>query len=180
MAVHIAFLRGINVGGKTKLAMADLRGLFTELGLASPRTVLQTGNVLFETEDPGRDELELLFERETERRIGLRTAYFVRTAAEWDGALAGNPFPDEAHADPARLAVMPLKAAPAAAAVDALRAAIVGPERVEAVGQQLYLVYPDGMGRSKLTIKLIESKLGTQGTARNWNTALKVAAAARS
>jgi uncharacterized protein (DUF1697 family) len=179
MPVQIAFLRGINVGGKTTLAMVDLRGLLTELGFAAPRTVLQTGNALFEADAPAGDELERLLETETERRLGLRTAFFVRTAAEWDAAIAHNPFPDEARREPARLVVMPLKAAPTSAAIASLRAAIVGPERVEAVGRHLYLVYPDGIGRSKLTIKVIESTLGTQGTARNWNTALKIAAAAQ-
>jgi uncharacterized protein (DUF1697 family) len=180
MAIQIAFLRGINVGGRSTLAMADLRGLFTELGFASPRTVLQTGNVLFDTDAAIGEDLERLLAAETARRLGLRTAYFVRTAAEWEGVIAHNPFPDEARHDPARLVVMPLKTAPTAAAIASLRDAIVGPERVEAVGAQLYLVYPEGIGRSKLTIKVIESKLDTQGTARNWNTVLKIAVAARS
>lgn len=172
-------MRGINVGGKTTLAMADLRGLFADLGFALPRTVLQTGNVLFEADDADGSELEQLLEAETERRLGLRTTYFTRTAAEWSEVIERNPFPDEARADPTRFVVVPLKAAPSNAALAGLRAAIVGPERVEVVGKQLYAVYPDGQGRSKLTLKLIEANLGTQGTARNWNTALKLAAAAQ-
>lgn len=175
MARQIALLRAVNVGGTTKVAMADLRGLFVELGFASPRTLLQTGNVLFDANAPAA-ELERLLERETERRLGLRTAYFVRTAAEWAAVVAGNPFPDEAARDPGHLVLMPLKAAPDAAALAALRAAITGPETVGLVGKHLFVYYPDGIGRSKLTIKLTEAKLGTQGTGRNWNTVLKLAA----
>ena len=67
------------------------------------------------------------------------------------------------------------KAAPADGALEALRAAIKGPEQVAIVGRNAYLVYPDGIGRSKLTITVIEKKLGVRGTARNWNTVLKLA-----
>jgi len=103
----------------------------------------------------------------------------VRTADEWDAVVAGNPFPAEAKSDPGHLVVMALKAAPEAAAVAALQAAIAGRETVRAVGRQAYLVYPDGIGESKLTIQKIEKALGTRGTGRNWNTALKLQARVR-
>ena len=73
---------------------------------------------------------------------------------------------------------MAMKDAPDAAAVSALQAAIEGPESVRADGRQLYVVYPAGIGRSKLTLKLIEKQLGTRSTGRNWNTVLKIAAMA--
>lgn len=176
MPMRIALLRGINVGGKTTIAMADLRDLFSELGFTSVRTLLNSGNVVFAGSGPANADMERLLEAETERQLGLRTAFIVRTAREWADVVERNPFPAAAERDPRFLQVMPLKEAPTAAQVDALRAAITGPETVEAVGKQLYLVYPDGVGRSKLTIKLIEAKLGTQGTSRNWNTVLKLAA----
>lgn len=175
MTKRIALLRGINVGGRSKVAMADLRQMFTDLGLESVKTVLQSGNVVFEG-GPGGADLEEILERETEKRLGLRPAYLIREAEDWRNLVTSNPFPEEAKNDPVRLQAMPLKAAPKAAAVAALREAIVGSERVEAVGRELYLYYPDGSGRSKLTIKLIESKLGTQGTSRNWNTVMRLAA----
>lgn len=175
MTKRIALLRGVNVGGKTKVAMADLRELFTDLGLASPKTVLQSGNVVFEG-GPGGAELEQLLERETGARLGLSTAYMVRNAGEWRNLVARNPFPEEAASNPGYVLAMPLKTAPDPEAVAALRAVIVGPERVEAVGRELYIHYPEGIGRSKLTIKQIESKLGTKGTGRNWNTVLRLAA----
>jgi uncharacterized protein (DUF1697 family) len=68
-----------------------------------------------------------------------------------------------------------LKAPPPATAVAALRTAIKGRERVELNGREAYLVYPDGVGRSKLTIALVEQKLGTRGTGRNWNTVVRLA-----
>ncbi len=179
MTPYIALLRAVNVGGKTKIGMADLRALLAELGLAEPRSLLQSGNLLFRSEGRTAAELESLLATETAKRLGLKTDFFVRTAAEWDAVVASNPFPREAESDPGHLVVMALKAAPEAAAVAALQATIVGRETVRAVGRQAYLVYPDGIGESKLTIQRIEKALGTRGTGRNWNTTLKLQAQVR-
>lgn len=176
MTVHIALLRGINVGGNKMVAMADLRALVASLGFSDVRTLLQSGNVVFRSQGKAAARLETLLETEVEKRFGLETSFIVRTAAEWDDAIAKNPFPAEAESDPARLVVMFLKAAPDAAAVKALQAAIKGRETVRADGRQAYLVYPDGQGSSKLTINVIEKHLGSRGTARNWNTVRKLAA----
>lgn len=90
--------------------------------------------------------------------------------------IAGNPFPKEARNDPARLVVLFLKSAPSREAATALKRAIVGREIVNVIGRHAYVVYPDGMGRSRLTSVLIEARLGTRGTARNWNTVMKLGA----
>lgn len=179
MTSCLALLRAVNLGGKTMIGMADLRALLAELGFAEPRSLLQSGNLLFRSEGRTPDELESLLSAETERRLGLKTDFFVRTADEWDAVVAGNPFPEEAKNDPGHLVVMALKAAPEGAAVAALQASIVGRETVRAVGRQAYLVYPDGIGESKLTIQKIEKALGTRGTGRNWNTTLKLQARVR-
>jgi uncharacterized protein (DUF1697 family) len=169
---RIALLRAVNVGG-VSVAMADLRAFFEKLGFESVRTLLQTGNVVFESRHKG--DLERFLEAEAAKRMKLDTDFLVRDPGEWNAILAANPFPKMATSDPGRLVVMPLKDAPSVAGISALRAAIRGPERVEAGTRHLYLTYPDGQGRSKLTIRVIESKLGTRGTARNWNTARKIA-----
>jgi uncharacterized protein (DUF1697 family) len=155
--------------------MAELRSLLESLGFKSVRTLLQSGNAVFESESRDAAAIEAELERETEARLGVRTDYLIRTAAEWRDVIAANPFQTEAEHDPGHVVVMQLKAAPEAAAIEALRAAIAGPERVEVAGREAYIVYPAGIGRSKLTNALIESKLGTRGTGRNWNTALKLA-----
>jgi uncharacterized protein (DUF1697 family) len=179
MTTHIALLRAINVGGTKPVAMADLRAFFGELGFEDARSLLQTGNVVFGGGSGRGAELETLLESEAEKRLGLITAFMVRTAKEVDQIVARNPFPEEAADDPRHLVAMFLKDAPPAASVKALRAAISGSEIVELVGKQLYVVYPDGIGRSKLTNRVIESKLGTSCTGRNWNTVLKIAEVAR-
>jgi uncharacterized protein (DUF1697 family) len=173
--VHIALLRGINVGGHNLVAMSNLRELFTSLGFSGVRSLLQSGNVVFESHEVSNLQLEQLFEKETAKRLGVSIDYVVRGADEWAGIVARNPFPDEAKSDPGHLVVTCLKAAPAAKDVDALRQAIQGREIVRADAKQLYVVYPDGIGKSKLTNVLIERLLRNRGTARNWNTVLKLA-----
>jgi uncharacterized protein (DUF1697 family) len=98
--------------------------------------------------------------------------------AEWEELVAANPFPKEAQRDPGRLLVIALKAKAEPDRVGALQASIQGPEIIRGVGKQLYVVYPNGVGRSRLTSSLIEKKLGTRGTGRNWNTVLKLSTVA--
>jgi uncharacterized protein (DUF1697 family) len=175
MANYVALLRAVNVGGRNPVAMSDLRALAVQLGLGAPRTLLQSGNLVFTSAARHSADLEPLLESETSARLGLETNFMVRSAADWQAILERNPFTGEAQDDPGHLLVMAFKQAPKAADVRALRAAIAGRERVEAVGAQAYLVYPDGIGRSRLTTALIERTLGTKGTARNWNTVVKLA-----
>lgn len=176
MTTHVALLRGINVGGHKPVGMSGLRSLLEDLGFDGVQTLLQTGNVVFRGASKTGASLERLLEAEAEKRLGLSTAFLVRTASEWDTIVERNPFPNEAEGDPAHLVVLFLKDAPQPAAVEALRAAITGAEVIGADGKQLYIVYPAGIGRSTLTNKLMEDRLSTRGTGRNWNTVLKLAA----
>jgi uncharacterized protein (DUF1697 family) len=175
MILSIALLRAINVGGRGKVAMSDLRDFFTELGFSDVRTLLQTGNVVFRSDDRSGSELERELETEAAKRLDLRTGFLVRTADEWERVVERNPFPDEARDDPSHLLVMFLKNAPAHAAVEALQAAVKGREVIRVDGPHAYITYPDGIGTSRLTNAVIESNLGTRGTGRNWNTVLKLA-----
>ncbi|HVN31387.1 MAG TPA: DUF1697 domain-containing protein [Thermoanaerobaculaceae bacterium] len=176
MTTFVALLRGINIGGHKKVAMQDLRDLLTDLGFAYVRSLLQSGNLVIQGSARTGGHLERLLEKETEKRLGLRTDFFVRTAAEWNAVVAQNPFREEAQRDPAHLAVMFFKDVPGRVGVRALQAAITGPEVVRVVGRQAYITYPEGFARSRLTTGLIDNKLGTRCTGRNWNTVLKIAA----
>jgi uncharacterized protein (DUF1697 family) len=172
---HIALLRAVNLAGSSMVRMADLKAMLGKLGFGDPRSLLQSGNLIFEASQPPA-ELEAVLERETKKRLGLETDYFVRTAKEWQAIIAGNPFPAAAKDDPGHLVVVCLKQAVTAKAVGALQAAAAekGREQVQAKGRVAYVTYPDGIGRSKLTAKVIEKHLGTSGTGRNWNTVLKL------
>ncbi len=175
---QVALLRGVNMGGHTPVSMAGLRAWAETLGLQDVRTLLQSGNLVFRGGAKRGAALEATLEAAAIRGLGLETIFHVRTAAELQVIVARNPFPDAAKNDPARLVVVFLKAAPAPAAVASLVAAIPGREQLRADGRQLYVVYPDGQGTSKLPA-LIDRMLNARGTARNWNTVTKLAAMTR-
>lgn len=175
---YIALLRAINLGPHNKIAMADLRDLFASLGFANVRTLILSGNVVFESKAQPTAAIEKKLEAATARELGVTTDYFVRTAKEWQAAIAANPFAVEASRNPKHLQMMCFKDAPAPAAVARFREVIRGREEVAAKGRQGYFVYADGIGTSKLTTASIEKHLGTRGTSRNWNTVLKLDALA--
>lgn len=179
MSRQIALLRAVNVGGTGKIAMADLRAFMEALGFTDVRTLIQTGNIVFESESLTGADLEVFLEEEARNRLGLDTTFIVRTPDEWEDAIKANPFHDKARDDPRRLLVMALKSAPSAENVSALKEFYSGPEPFEAVGRHLYIDYLDGAGNSKLTNVLIERKLDVRGTARNWNTVLKISTMAQ-
>jgi uncharacterized protein (DUF1697 family) len=165
MTQFIGFIRGINVGGNKLLPMASLKASCESAGLTDVRTYLQSGNVIFRStrKDPAR----LI-----EEALDLDVKVVVRTAAELQKVVAANPFASVGNTS--LLIVMFLSDEPSKEAQAALRAAHAGPEEIRFAGRELYLYYPNGMGRSKLTNAVIERKLGVTATARNWNTVTKL------
>jgi len=166
MQVYIALLRGINVGGSGILSMKDLTALCGKLDFANARTYIQSGNAIFESalkEDAVRHKLE----RALEAKMGKKIDVMVRTAAELRATLEANPFPDK---EPNKVSVHFLSGKP-----PALRG-LTGPagEQVHAGKREVYVYYPEGMGRSKLKLPLE----GAAATVRNINTVAKLTALA--
>jgi uncharacterized protein (DUF1697 family) len=178
MTTYIGLLRAVNLAGINRVAMADLRQMLTTLGMEDGQTLLQSGNVVFRSKVASPTKLERLLEEGAAKHLGVKTEFFIRSSDDWKALIAANPFPAEARDDPGHLLMLCLKTAPERASVTALQNAVVGREVVKAKGQQAYIVYPDGVGRSRLTTLLIEKKLETRATARNWNTVLKLHALA--
>jgi len=174
---QVALLRAVNVGGRSRLAMADLRAVAAGLGFTEVRTLLQSGNLAFVAKGKA-SALEGALKAALKQHHGIETDFLVRSARELEAVIAANPFPAEARSAPARLLVMFLQDRVTAQAVAALQQASRGPEIIRHKGRELYIVYPDGIGRSKLTGSLIENKLGTRGTGRNWSTVCRLAALA--
>ena len=167
MTTFIGLIRGVNVGGHNMLPMAALKALCDSLKLACAKTYLQSGNVVFQSTRKDRPQLRRDLEDAIRKKIGIDVKVILRTPDEVGSAMAANPFPKR---DPSRLLIMFLEGQPSDDAVQALRKAHAGPERIHFAGQELVIDYVNGVGRSKLSNALIERKLALAGTARNWNT----------
>lgn len=169
MAKFIALLRGINVGGTGILPMKDLAGLCGKLGFGDVRTWIQSGNVIFESK-LREDAVQKQLESALAAKMGKKIDVMVRTPAEMAEILQANPFPDR---EPAKVAVAFLSGSPPA---DALKALVApGGELVRAGKREVYVYYPDGMGRSKLKLPLN----GAPATIRNVNTVAKLVGMSR-
>lgn len=179
--MFVALLRGINVGKHRRVAMADVRAALAEAGYADVTTHLQSGNVVLDTRERRPDAVERSIEKALRRGLDLEIDVVVRSASALAKVAAANPFLDRG-ADPATLHVAFLKSKPAAAGARALREADFGRDEFVLRGAELYLRYPEGLGRSKMTPAFFERTLRTPATVRNWNVVNKLvelAAAAR-
>jgi uncharacterized protein (DUF1697 family) len=171
---YVALLRGINVGGHQRIRMSDLRALLEGLGHESVETYLQSGNAVFRSRRASDASLGSAMEEAIAAELGLTVTVLVRGAAELAGIVDGTPYGDRG-ADAKRLHVAFLSAAPSAAAVGKLDAAQFAPDELAIAGREVYLHYPNGYGRTKLTNAVLERRLGVAATTRNWRTVTALA-----
>lgn len=172
MPTYIALLRGINVGGHHKLPMADLRAAFEAFGATEVATYIQSGNVVFASDASEAELAAALAEMLTER-FGFTVPIVLRNAAEFSAAAEDHP---HAHlnVEDKLLHVAFLADAPSAETIAAFDLDRYAPDQLLVHGREAYIAYPDGSGRSKLTLDVVERALGTQATARNWRTVQKL------
>lgn len=173
MTRYAAFLRGINVGGRKKLAMDDLREILRSLGHAGVETYLQSGNALFTSTRTSAAALAGEIEEAITSRLGLDVKVLVRTAAELAAVAAANPFP-AGTAEPSKLHVAFVSATPPADRLAKIDPSQFAPDELRAGDGVIYLWYPNGYGRTKLTNDVLERRLGVTATTRNWNTLTKL------
>ena len=173
MSTYVVLLRGVNVGGNKRIKMFDLRSALTTAGIEDPRTLLQSGNVVVES-NAGAAALVDIVETTIESTFGFQSTVIMRTADEIRGLLADHPFTAE-HIEDGRFAHVGFcRDEPDRDGFEALQEAHEGSEELKLVGRELFVYYPDGSGRSKLTNSVIEKHLGTPTTSRNWNTVDKI------
>jgi uncharacterized protein (DUF1697 family) len=170
MTVMVALLRGVNVGGRTSLKMADLRRVAEDLGYEDVSTYIQSGNLLLSTSDPAAQVADDLASA-IAASSSVAPAVMVRTRTQLAKVVAGNPFLAQG-ADPAHLHVT-FTDGPAREGLARIDLAAYAPEDAAAAGDTLYLHLPNGIGRSKLASDLAKHK-GTVGTTRNWRTTTKL------
>jgi uncharacterized protein (DUF1697 family) len=172
MGRMVALLRAVNVGGR-KLPMAELRALCADLGWTGVATYIQSGNLVFTATGKAR-EIEKVLEEAIEKAFALDVPVIVRSRAEWAKYPGLNPFPEAARDAPAKLHLLLSKLPPASGAAEAIEARAKAGEQVRLVGDALWLHYPEGAGASKLTPSLIDRAIGSPGTARNYNSVIKL------
>lgn len=173
MSTYVALLRAVNVGGRGKVAMADLRGWCDDIGFKDAVTYIQSGNVVFSAPVTDEERLSVALADRIEAGCGVRTSVIVRPASEMAELAGSNPFLVPG-AEPRRLHVAFLADAPAAERVAALDPDRSPPDSFVVSGRHVYLSYPNGSGRSKLTNEYLERTLSTVATARNWNTVTRL------
>ena len=174
MPVVISLLRGVNVGGHHKIKMDALRDLYASLKLRNPQTYVQSGNVVFQTDDRDLVALARRVEQAIERKFGFSVHVILRTASELRDVIARNPFAGRDGIEPGKLQVTFLAGQPSAEARRKVLAIKTDPEELRIDGRELYTYFPNGMGRPKLSWPLVERTLGIPGTGRNWNTVTKL------
>jgi uncharacterized protein (DUF1697 family) len=172
MTVYACLLRGINVGGRAKVAMSDLRQVFVALGHDDATTFIQSGNVIFTA--AGRPAvLTAAIEARIARDLRLPIRVVLRTGGELEKIVSSNSFAARG-AVPSALHVTFLAAPPAPARVRSIPADVGSPDEFRVSGREIYLHCPSGIGRAKISNTFWEKQLDVAATTRNWNTVTKL------
>jgi len=175
MTRYISILRGINVGGKRKILIKDLKSLFEKLDFSKVETYIQSGNVIFESDQKlSNANLELKIQQAIAETYGFDVPVIVRTAEEWAESVVNNPFWKEKDADIDRLHLTFLKDLPVPEKLEKISALVFPPDKFEIIGKDVFVFCSAGYSDSKLTNQFFESKLGIQATTRNWKTVMKL------
>src|SRR6266446_8529586 len=174
MTTFVSLFRGINVGGHQTIRMDALKELYASLGFKDIVTYIQSGNIVFTSDDADLSQLPRHIEDGFAQKFGFHAKVMVRTSGELKDIVDNNPFQNQPMKESKWVVVMFLATRPDRSALEDLQKSYAGPEEFYLVGQELYIYYPNGIGRSKLSNALIEKKLKTMGTGRNWNTILQL------
>ena len=174
MSVFISMLRGINVGGHNIIKMDALRELYASLKFENPQTYVQSGNVIFKSGESNLDKVAKRLQDAIEKKFKCRPEIILRTADELRRVIKKNPFAKRPNLDPAKLLVSFLASDPGNQARENLRRRKFSPEEVHVAARELYIYFPNGMGKSKLPWSSLDKILHTPATGRNWNSVNKM------
>ena len=178
MAVVIAMLRGVNVGGNNKLSMVALRDLCGQLGFRGAQTYIQSGNLVFHDDSADTQGAAQRLQAAIHREFAFKPAIVLRTMAELQKVRARNPFAGRQDVLPNKLLVLFLATAPAKDAHAQMLTLPAAPEEMHLKGSELYIYYPEGISRLTIPLTRIEKMLRCTTTGRNWNTVNKLLAMA--
>ncbi|TIP59480.1 MAG: DUF1697 domain-containing protein [Mesorhizobium sp.] len=174
MQTYVALLYSIVLGEGRRVVMSDLRAMTEGLGLNNPRTLVATGNLVFETKATEIAALERRLEAAFQKTFGRHVDIIVRRADDWLKLAAGNPFPAESAAAADQVAVRVMRKPVATEAIAALEAYIGKDERMQAIGGDIWIFFSREAPSSRLVAAIGNKRLGV-GTSRNWNTVRRLA-----
>jgi len=174
MAVIISMLRGVNLGPHNRLKMEELRALYDSLKLRDAQSYVQSGNVIFRSEEKNLQELARRIEGAIEKKFRFRPPVILRTTAELREAIAKNPFAKRREIEASKLLVTFLDRDPGKEAREQALKIDTAPEELRMQGREVYIYFPNGMARPKMKWAAIERVLKTQWTGRNWNSVQKM------
>ena len=167
----VALLRGINVGGRNKVPMAGLRSVLEESGCSDVATYIQSGNVVFTKKASDRGRLARRLERAIEDAFGVSPVVVLRTFDEIGRVVRAHPFGE----DTSKTYVAFLAKEPSREDVRSLEQLDVAPDRLEVVGSDVYVQYPNGLQGARLSAAQLERRLRAPATVRNWRTVTRLA-----
>jgi uncharacterized protein (DUF1697 family) len=170
---YLALLRGINLGAKNQIAMPDLTQIFLQSGCSDVRTYIQSGNAIFRALPELAAQVPDLITKEIQRRFGHKVPVLLRTTREMREVVRNNPFRKEGAAEDI-LHVMFLADLPKPGATKSLDPDRSLPNQFVVRGKEVYLMFPAGFARTKLTSSYFDSRLRTIGTVRSWRTVTKL------
>jgi len=174
MPVYIALLRGINVGGRKKILMADLKQSCERCGFEQVQTYVQSGNLVFQSSKGSSEAVSRQIEAAVRKDFGFEVSAIARSAREMEKLRSDNPFLKTADPDTGKLHVIFLSSPPPPEGVKKLAGFAAPGEQFHCGEREIYLYLPNGFGRSKLAAAPFERLLGVRATARNWNTVTKL------
>ncbi|MER8813450.1 DUF1697 domain-containing protein [Mesorhizobium sp. M0965] len=174
MRTYVALLYSIILGEGRRVVMSDLKAMAEGLGLNNPRTLVATGNLVFEAQETELAALEQRLEAAFAKTFGRHVDIIVRRADGWLRLAAGNPFPAESAKAADQVAVRVMRAPVSPDAVSALQAYIGRNEKLQAVGGDIWIVFSRETPSSRLLAAVSHKRLGI-GTSRNWNTVRRLA-----
>ncbi len=171
MNTYISMLRGINVGGQKKVRMAELKSLYESLGFSDVETYVQSGSVVFESEEQEAEKIADKIEAQIKQTFGFSVPVQVRSADDFRRVIEDHPFQDE---EPVRVLVTFLDDDPDPSKLEDLSRYEDKVDQFAIGEREIFLFCPGGYGNTKLSNNFFEKKLGVTATTRNWKTVNKL------
>jgi len=175
MPNYISLLRGINISGQKLIKMADLRSLYESFCFKRVETYIQSGNVIFESDNTNQIELKTIIEQGIEEKYGFHVPVEIRNQLEFEQILQNCPFQSiNLAAEGFKYLVSFLSSIPPEEKVSEFQSYVIPPEELFIINREIYFHSPNGYGKSKLTNNFFENKLNVKATTRNWKTMNKL------